>query len=199
MKFHLIVVLALALASPVTAQNEAAPDSTVTERSRARRIVEGAVAGGFLGFVGGLHYCGGDSFAANAMRTVETPCDSRTRLSAGRIALMGAAAGALLGVVLTEPSEEVAKLRIGLARRQPGRLEVGIELRAWREWPTRLRQRSLPGTMFSAPSRRRSSRPPTSGSSTDPPPSRSTPSWPGGSFPAPRFRVCPLVRANVLR
>ena len=65
------------------------------------------------------------------MQTVETPCDSRTRLSPGRIALMGAAAGALLGLVLTEPSEEVAELRVGPTRRQPGRIEVGIELRAW--------------------------------------------------------------------
>ncbi len=93
MKLPLIVGLALALASQVTAQNEAPPDSTATESSRARRIADGAVAGGFLGLVGGLHYCGGDSFAANAMRTVETPC-SRTRLSPGRIALMGAATAA---------------------------------------------------------------------------------------------------------
>ena len=130
MKLPLIVVLVLALVSPVVAQNEAPPDSAATESSRVGRVVAGMLAGSAVGVVIGVNTCS-DAFASDVLWTDEGLCGSESRWSAGRIALMGAATGALLGFVLTEPSEEVAELRIGPARHQPARMEVGIELRAW--------------------------------------------------------------------
>ena len=78
MKFHLIVVLALALASPVTVQNEVSPDSAATESSRAGRVVAGMLAGSAIAVVGGANTCS-DAFAADVLWTDQGLCGRESR------------------------------------------------------------------------------------------------------------------------
>lgn len=124
-----LFAIGLALASPLAAQNEAAPDSTATEASRAARVVGGMLAGSMIGVVVGVSICG-EALTTDVLWTEEGPCDEGSRLSTGRIALIGAAAGALLGIVTSDNDTEEVELRVGPDRVHARRFAVEVRVPA---------------------------------------------------------------------
>ena len=122
-----LFAIGLALASPLAAQNEAAPDSTATEASRAARVVGGMLAGSMIGVVVGVSICG-EAFTTDVLW--EGPCDEGSRLSTGRIALIGAVAGALLGIVTSDNDTEEVELRVGPDRVHARRFAVEVRVPA---------------------------------------------------------------------
>lgn len=129
MKPSSLIAVALALASPLTAQNEAPPDSTATESKRSHRVTVGLVLGATGGALVGLHFqCGRDWVASPHVPLDEQdPCPDGG-ITVGEATLIGAALGAFVGFAVDVEATGRAELRVGPDRMRARRVAVGIQI-----------------------------------------------------------------------
>ena len=127
MRTFLLIAVALVLASPLAAQNEAPPDSTATESRRSHRVTVGLLIGVTGGALVGLR------FRCNERPRLHIPLDQQDLCAEGRISLgwatlIGAAVGALVGFAVDVEATGRAQLRAGPDRIRPRRFAVEIQM-----------------------------------------------------------------------
>lgn len=129
MKSLLLIAVALVLASPLAAQNEALPDSTATESKRSHRVTAGLLLGVTGGALVGLHFqCGRDWVASPHVPLDEQDPCPEGGITVGEATLIGAALGAFVGFAVDVEATGRAKLRVGPDRMRARRVAVGIHV-----------------------------------------------------------------------
>ncbi len=127
-----LIAVALALASPLAAQNEVPPDSTATESKRSHRVAAGLLFGVTGGALVGLHFrsqceAGWVPIPHVPLDEQDPPCADEG-ISVGKATLIGAALGALVGLAVDVEATGRAELRVGPDRIRARRFAVGIQV-----------------------------------------------------------------------
>ena len=143
--FKRLVLVALATSSPLIAQNHEAPADTEWLWYE-RAIVEGILAGAFVGSLVGVSHCSGESYLAPPPATAagfcvappEPKCEGAGEhaetiaKAAGVGALIGVPAMVLVrGIAQAVGEESEAELRVGPAWYRSGGIAVGLRVPAW--------------------------------------------------------------------
>lgn len=129
MKTLLLIAVALVLASPLAAQNEAPADSTATESKRSHRVTVGLLLGATGGALVGLHF----QCRAGWVPRPHVPLDEQDPcpeggVTVGEATLIGAALGAFVGFAVDVEATGRAELRVGADRMRARRFAVGIQV-----------------------------------------------------------------------
>lgn len=129
MRTLVLIAVAIALASPLAAQNKAPPDSTATESKRSHRVTVGLLLGATGGALVGLHFqCGAGWVASPHVPLDEQDPCADGGISVGETTLIGAALGALVGFAVHVEATGRAELRVGPDRIRARRFAVGIQV-----------------------------------------------------------------------